>query len=48
METRYKILNKTHPEIAADLLIKAQKDVVDRWKQYEKMASSDGKAEVKE
>ncbi len=47
METRYKMLTKTHPEIAADLLIKAQKDVTDRWKQYEKMASSEIKSESK-
>ncbi len=48
METRYKMLTKTHPDMAADLLIKAQKDVVDRWKQYEKMASTNGKEEAKE
>ena len=48
METRYKMLTKTHPDMAADLLIKAQKDVVDRWKMYEKMAGSDVKGESKE
>jgi len=48
LETRYKMLTKTHPDIAADLLIKAQKDVVDRWKMYEQMAGSDGKGESKE
>jgi pyruvate-ferredoxin/flavodoxin oxidoreductase len=48
METRYKMLTKTHPEIAADLLVKAQKDVVDRWKQDEQMAGTDGKGETKE
>ena len=42
------MLTKTHPDMAADLLIKAQKDVVDRWKMYEKMASSDAKGESKE
>jgi pyruvate-ferredoxin/flavodoxin oxidoreductase len=47
METRYKMLTKTHPEVAADLLEKAQKDVVDRWKIYEQMAGSDGKSEPK-
>lgn len=47
METRYKMLTKTHPEMAADLLEKAQKDVVDRWKMYEQMAISDGKSEPK-
>ena len=48
METRYKMLTKTHPDIAADLLKKAQQDVVDRWKQYEQMASSNGSGETKE
>jgi hypothetical protein len=42
------MLTKTHPDIAADLLIKAQKDVADRWTMYEKMAGSDGKGESKE
>ena len=48
METRYKMLTKTHPEMAADLLKKAQKDVVDRWKMYEQMAGADVKPESKE
>jgi pyruvate-ferredoxin/flavodoxin oxidoreductase len=48
METRYKMLTKTHPELAADLLTKAQKDVVDKWKQYEQMAGTNGKGETKE
>lgn len=48
LETRYKMLTKTHPEIAAELINKAQKDVVDRWKMYEQMAGSDAKPESKE
>ncbi|NWF89771.1 MAG: pyruvate:ferredoxin (flavodoxin) oxidoreductase, partial [Ignavibacteriaceae bacterium] len=47
METRYKMLTKTHPSVAAELLEKAQQDVVNRWKLYEQMAGSDGKAEPK-
>ncbi len=35
METRYKMLTKTHPERAEQLLKEAQKDVVDKWKTYE-------------
>ncbi len=35
METRYKMLTKTHPDRAERLLEEAQKDVVDRWKTYE-------------
>jgi len=35
METRYKMLTKTHPERAEQLLEEAQKDVEDRWKTYE-------------
>ncbi len=41
METRYKMLTKSHPDLADDLMIKAQEDVADRWKTYEKMAESD-------
>jgi pyruvate-ferredoxin/flavodoxin oxidoreductase len=48
LETRYKMLTKTHPDIAAELMNKAQKDVVDRWKMYEQMAGSDSKGELKE
>ncbi len=47
METRYKMLTKTHPEIAAELLTKAQKDVINRWKIYEQLAASNGKSETK-
>jgi pyruvate-ferredoxin/flavodoxin oxidoreductase len=37
METRYKMLTKSHPEIAAKLLEEAQQDVVNRWKLYEEL-----------
>jgi pyruvate-ferredoxin/flavodoxin oxidoreductase len=35
METRYKMLTKTHPERAEKLIEEAQKDVVEKWKTYE-------------
>ena len=35
METRYKMLTKTHPDRAEKLIEEAQKDVVDKWKTYE-------------
>jgi pyruvate-ferredoxin/flavodoxin oxidoreductase len=48
METRYKMLTKTHPELAKKLMEEAQKDVNERWKMYEQMASSgNGKEEPK-
>ncbi|MCE1188758.1 MAG: pyruvate:ferredoxin (flavodoxin) oxidoreductase [Ignavibacteria bacterium] len=39
LETRYKMLTKSHPEMAARLIEEAQKDVTDRYKMYEQMAS---------
>jgi pyruvate-ferredoxin/flavodoxin oxidoreductase len=39
METRYKMLTKTHPDLAKKLMDEAQKDVEDRWKMYEQLAS---------
>src|SRR5690606_16639510 len=47
METRYKMLTKTHPELAKKLIDEAQKDVENRWNMYQQLAS-DGKAENKE
>lgn len=47
LETRYKMLTKSHPKEAEILIKEAQEDVVVKWKQYEKMAE-DGKAETKE
>ncbi|MBN1885963.1 MAG: pyruvate:ferredoxin (flavodoxin) oxidoreductase [Candidatus Krumholzibacteriota bacterium] len=38
-ETRYSILKHRIPEVAAELLEQAQKDVARRWKLYEHMAS---------
>ncbi len=40
-ETRYKMLTKSHPKEAAELLIMAQEDVLKRWKIYEQMAAFD-------
>lgn len=38
METRYKMLTKSHPKEAEVLIKEAQQDVVDRWKMYERLA----------
>ena len=49
-ETRYKMLTKSHPKEAAELLKHAQEDVLKRWKIYEQMANfdySNGNAEEK-
>jgi pyruvate-ferredoxin/flavodoxin oxidoreductase len=37
METRYKMLTKSHPERAARLIKEAQADVVEKWQEYERM-----------
>ncbi len=39
METRYKMLTKSHPKEAEILMKEAQEDVVRKWKDYERMAS---------
>jgi pyruvate-ferredoxin/flavodoxin oxidoreductase len=39
METRYKMLVKSHPEAAEKLMEEAQQDVNEKWKQYEQLAS---------
>ena len=39
METRYKMLTKSHPKIADKLIIEAQEDVTNKWKEYERLAS---------
>jgi pyruvate-ferredoxin/flavodoxin oxidoreductase len=39
METRYKMLTKSHPELAEKLMKEAQEDVVSTWKDYERLAS---------
>jgi len=38
METRYKMLTKSHPEEAKRLMKLAQQDVYDTWKMYEELA----------
>ena len=38
-ETRYKMLTKSHPTEAKELLVRAQEEVLKRWKFYEQMAS---------
>ena len=37
-ENRYRILTKSNPEAAADLLAQAQKAVNERWERYEQLA----------
>ena len=39
METRYKMLTKSHPKIADELIKEAQEDVTEKWKEYERLAS---------
>lgn len=39
LETRYKMLTKSHPELAEKLMQEAQKDVTDRFHMYEQMAA---------
>jgi pyruvate-ferredoxin/flavodoxin oxidoreductase len=47
LETRYKMLTKSHPQQAKKLIKEAQDDVTQRWKMYEKMAE-DSKPEKKD
>lgn len=42
METRYKMLTKSHPAEAAKLIEEAQEDVNARWKMYEVLAGNAG------
>lgn len=46
LETRYKMLTKSHPDLAAKLIQEAQEDVIKRWKEYERLASWDPQKEV--
>ena len=39
LETRYKMLTKSHPVEAEKLIAEAQDDVVQKWKHYEQLAS---------
>jgi pyruvate-ferredoxin/flavodoxin oxidoreductase len=41
METRYKMLTKSHPKEAAELMKAAQEDVNSRFKEYERLAAWD-------
>jgi pyruvate-ferredoxin/flavodoxin oxidoreductase len=41
METRYKMLTKSHPKNAELLIKEAQDDVTTKWKDYERMAAWD-------
>ena len=48
LETRYKMLTKSHPKIAEELIKEAQEDVTTKWKEYERLASwepDNGKSE---
>lgn len=47
METRYKMLTKSHPEQAKLLMVEAQEDVNKRWKMYEDLTADYQKAFVK-
>lgn len=47
-ETRYKMLTKSHPAIAKELLKAAQETVVKKWKLYEQMANFDYSIAAKE
>lgn len=40
-ETRYKMLTKSHPKEAKELLKQAQENVFKKWKHYEQLASHD-------
>jgi len=41
METRYKMLTKSHPQLAEQLIKEAQEDVVRTWNEYERLAAYD-------
>ncbi len=45
METRFKMLEKSHPDRAKELAVLAQGDISMRWKIYEQLAQSSGAAE---
>ena len=39
METRYKMLTKSHPTEAAVMIKEAQQDIIRKWKEYERLAA---------
>ena len=41
METRFKMLTKSNPEAAETLMQRAEKDITERWKYYERLAELD-------
>ncbi len=41
LETRYKMLTKSHPQLAEELIKEAQDDVIRKWKEYERYAAYD-------
>ena len=41
LETRYKMLTKSHPQLAEQLIVEAQNDVIRKWKEYERLAAYD-------
>ena len=47
-ETRYKMLTKSHPDVAKELLKLAQEDVYNRWTLYDRMAAFDYSGEDKD
>ncbi len=47
LETRYKMLTKSHPEAAAKLMEQAQQDVIERWKIYEQLAATNNTDQIK-
>lgn len=48
LETRYKMLTKSHPAEAEKLMNEAQNDVVQKWKKYEQLASFSVEENLKE
>jgi pyruvate-ferredoxin/flavodoxin oxidoreductase len=43
-ENRYSSLARSNPEVAEKLLARAQEEVEERWRRYERMAGADGKS----
>ncbi len=39
METRYKMLTKTHPQRADELMKEAQQDVIEKCQEYERLVN---------
>jgi pyruvate-ferredoxin/flavodoxin oxidoreductase len=39
LENRFKMLTKTHPDVARKLFTEAQRDVMARWRMYEYLAA---------